>query len=63
LNFVFQLVSEQAHSVVRIYFLSVILISLRLIFFFIAPFMMDVSQLSEEKHDIELSKVFANSVI
>jgi hypothetical protein len=27
--------------------------------FFITPFIMDFSQLSEENHDIELSKVFA----
>jgi hypothetical protein len=52
------LVSEQAHSVERIYFLSVILISCDF-YFFITPFIMDFSQLSEENHDVELSQVFA----
>jgi hypothetical protein len=57
-NFNFQLVSEQAHSVERIYFLSVILISCDF-YFFNYTFIMDFSRLSEENHDIELSKVFA----
>jgi predicted MFS family arabinose efflux permease len=43
----------------RVYFLSVILISCDFfLFFFITPFIMDFSQLSEENYDIELSKVF-----
>jgi hypothetical protein len=44
--------------VFRIYFLSVILISCDF-YFFITPFIMDFSQLSDENYDIELSKVFA----
>jgi hypothetical protein len=49
---------QSKYTLLRIYFLSVILISCDF-YFFIKPFVMDFSQLSEENYDIELSKVFA----
>jgi hypothetical protein len=48
---------QSRYTLLRIYFLSVILISCDF-YFFITPFIMDFSKLSEENYDIELSKVF-----
>jgi len=45
------------YTLLRIYFLSVILISCDF-YFFITPFIMNSSQLSNEDYDIKLFKVF-----
>jgi hypothetical protein len=61
-HLIFQLVSEQAHSVERIYFLSVILISCDF-YFFITPFIMNSSQFSNLIDSLRSEKTMLFNII